>query len=109
MSTETDSESELKRWIKAKELLEKREEALKALSVFGGSAKHGEIHRILGSGNRKPISIRIPEDDLVEIRKIASVNGRKYQQLIVHAVKIYIDNYYQSVDQERKKMWDTKN
>lgn len=33
-------------------------------------------------------------DDLVEIQKIAKANGRKYQQLIVQAVQLYIDNYY---------------
>jgi hypothetical protein len=54
-----------------------------------------EEHRqILGTSNRKPISIRIPEDDLVEIQKIAKANGRKYQQLIVQAFQLYIDNYH---------------
>lgn len=54
-----------------------------------------EEHRqILGAGNRKAISIRIPENDLAEIQKIAEINGRKYQQLIVQAVELYIDNYY---------------
>lgn len=41
-----------------------------------------------------PISIRIPENDLKEIQKIAKTSGRKYQQLIVQAIELYIDNYY---------------
>ncbi|MFN8370645.1 MAG: hypothetical protein U0T83_08490 [Bacteriovoracaceae bacterium] len=65
-----------------------------------------EEHRqILGAGNRKAISIRIPEVDLEEIQKIAKANGRKYQQLIVQAVELYIDNYHRLVDQvEEKKL-----
>lgn len=63
-----------------------------------------EEHRqILGPGTRKPISIRIPEGDLTEIQKIAKINGRKYQQLIVKAVELYIDNYYRQMKIAKKK------
>lgn len=63
-----------------------------------------EEHRqILGAGERKPISIRIPENDLVEIQKIAKANGRKYQQLIVQAIELYIDNYHRLLKHVPKK------
>lgn len=60
-----------------------------------------EEHRqLLGAGNRKAISIRIPENDLEELQKIAQANGRKYQQLIVKAIELYIDNYHRLIRQK---------
>jgi hypothetical protein len=63
-----------------------------------------EHRRLLGLGNRKAISIRIPENDLEAIRKIAKINGRKYQQLIVLAVQLYVDNYFRHIKAARKKV-----
>lgn len=85
--------------------IEKLKSLVKASSFFTGNnpleklamgetISPEEQRQLLGIGNRKPISIRIPEDDLTEIKKIAKSNGRKYQQLIVQAVELYIDNYH---------------
>lgn len=65
-----------------------------------------ERRQLLGVGNRKPISIRIPENDLEAIRMIAKINGHKYQQLIVKAVELYIDNYYRQIRASKKKIRD---
>jgi len=56
-----------------------------------------EHRKILGAGTRKSISIRIPENDIIELKKIAAANNRKYQQLIVKAIEVYIDEYYRKV------------
>lgn len=94
-------EAEATRLIKAAELLGSKEPlALRA------PQSPEERRRLLGSGNRKPISIRIPENDLETIKKIAKINGRKYQQLIVKAVELYIDNYYRQVKVAKKKIRD---
>lgn len=63
-----------------------------------------EKRQFLGQGKKKLISIRVPEDDLSEIQKIARINGRKYQQLIVQAIELYIDNYHRR--DKRKKRFD---
>lgn len=90
-----------KRWSEAAEMFES-DDALELLAL--STPVSPEEHRqILGAGNRKPISIRIPENDLEEIQKIAKANGRKYQQLIVQAVELYIDNYHRLVKQSGSK------
>lgn len=84
--------AEADRWLKANKLFES-DDSLETLA--SSTPVTPEEHRqILGAGARKPISIRIPENDLAEIQKIAEANGRKYQQLIVQAVELYIDNYH---------------
>ena len=94
-------EAEATRWIKAGKLFESPEPL--ALS----RPLSPEDHRLLlGAGKRKPISIRIPENDLEAIRKIARINGRKYQQLIVQAVQLYIDNYHRKMKATKKKIRD---
>jgi predicted DNA binding CopG/RHH family protein len=98
-----DSKSDVKRWEKAAALFESEDEALMELLALSQPVSPEEHRQILGAGNRKPISIRIPENDLAEIQKIALANGRKYQQLIVQAVELYIDNYYRLVAQDPKK------
>lgn len=94
-------EAEATKLIKAAELIESSE--LLALSPL---ERPEERRQLLGAGNRKPISIRIPENDLEAIRKIAKINGRKYQQLIVLAVQLYIDNYYRQMKAVKKKIRD---
>jgi len=94
-------EAEATRWIKAGKLKESSEPM--ALSTPISPEEH---RRLLGLGNRKAISIRIPESDLEAIRKIAKINGRKYQQLIVLAVQLYVDNYYRQIKARNKKMQD---
>lgn len=66
-----------------------------------------EQRQILGIGERKQISIRIPQNDLKEIKKIAKANKRKYQQLIVQAIESYINNYHMLIQNSvtsRKKI-----
>ena len=94
-------EAEATRLIKAGKLKESSETL--TLSTPVSPEEH---RRLLGLGNRKPISIRIPENDLEAIRKIAKMNGRKYQQLIVKAFELYIDNYYRQIKAAKKKMRD---
>ncbi len=94
-------EAEATRWIKAGKL----KESSKPLA-FNTPVSPEERRRFLGVGNRKAISIRIPENDLEAIRKIAKINGRKYQQLIVLAVQLYVDNYYRQIKAARKKIQD---
>ena len=94
-------EAEATRWIKAGKLKEATEPL--ALST---PVTPEERRRLLGTGNRKPISIRIPENDLEAIRKIAKINRRKYQQLIVKAVELYIDNYYRQIKARNKQIRD---
>lgn len=94
-------EAEATRLIKAAELF--KSQAPLALRT---PESPEERRRLLGAGNRKPISIRIPENDLETIRKIAKMNGRKYQQLIVKAIELYIDNYYRQIRASKKKIRD---
>ena len=85
-----------KRWSEAAKLFEDR--ASLELLALSTPVTPEEHRQILGAGERKLISIRIPENDLAEIQKIAKANGRKYQQLIVLAVELYIDNYYRMME-----------
>lgn len=88
-----------KKWSKAASLFE--DNASMDLLALSTPVSPEEHRQILGAGERKPISIRMPENDLAEIQKIAKANGRKYQQLIVLAVELYIDNYYRIIDQNK--------
>ncbi len=102
-SKRNTKKDDVKRWEKAAALFESDDETIKELLALSKPVSPKEHRQILGAGNRKPISIRIPENDLAEIQKIALANGRKYQQLIVQAVELYIDNYYRLVAQDSKK------
>jgi len=85
-----------KNWEKAAALFEgKRGEKLMAESR---ALSPQERRKLLGPGKAKLISIRIPEDDLEALKKIAEKNDRKYQQLMVHAVEQFIDKYYNKGD-----------
>ena len=99
--TMKELEAEATRLIKAGKFKESQESF--ALSI---PTSPEERRRILGVGSRKPISIRIPENDLEAIRMIAKINGRKYQQLIVKAVELYIDNYYRQMKAAKMKKRD---
>ncbi|MBL6989902.1 MAG: hypothetical protein ISR65_08990 [Bacteriovoracaceae bacterium] len=84
-----------KRWKEAASKFEKSSSLdLLALSEAISPEEH---RKILGAGNRKAISLRIPENDLSELKKIATANGRKYQQLIIQAIELYIDTYYNKI------------
>ena len=94
-------EAEATRLIKAAELIKSQE----PLALRTPESPE-ERRRLLGTGNRKPISIRIPENELEAIRKIAKINGRKYQQLIVKAIELYVDNYYHHIKAAKKEIRD---
>lgn len=98
-SSKRKPKTDEKRWSEAAKSFEDKSSLdLLALSTPVSPEEHRQI---LGAGERKPISIRIPENDLAEIQRIAKANGRKYQQLIVLAVELYIDNYHRMVDKEK--------
>lgn len=87
--------SDEKRWNKAAKTFE-NDSFLDLLAL--SSAVSVEEHRqILGAGVRKAISVRVPENDIKELKKIAAANNRKYQQLIVQAIEMYIDRYYKII------------
>ena len=46
------------------------------------------------------ITIRIPTDTKEELKKIASINGKKYQSLIKEILNIYIKNYKKIAKEE---------
>ena len=52
-----------------------------------------ERRRQLGPGRTKPISVRMPEEDLIALKEIARINDRPYQQVLVQAVEKFIDDY----------------
>jgi hypothetical protein len=92
-------EAEATKWIKAGKLYESP-----APLTLNTTIGPEERRRLLGQGTRKPISIRIPENDLEAIKKIAKINECKYQQLIVKAVELYIDNYFRQMKTTKKKI-----
>lgn len=60
-----------------------------------------ERRKLLGPGRKKLVAIRMPEDDLESLKEIAKRHRRKYQQLVIQAVEIYLD-HYQSVVSKKK-------
>jgi predicted DNA binding CopG/RHH family protein len=79
-----------KHWERAAALYEGADTSIEALSA-SRSLTTAERRRIFGKSKTKAISIRIPEDDLEAIKKIATATDRGYQQLIVQAIESYID------------------
>lgn len=84
-----------KNWEKAAALFEEEKagieimEGSKALST-------GETRELLGRGGKnKLISIRLPEEELAAVKKIAETHGRKYQQLIGEALSQFLNRYFQ--------------
>jgi predicted DNA binding CopG/RHH family protein len=95
-----EKSDKIKKWIKATEYFE-GDTSFEAIARSTPESPE-EYRQIFGAGKRKPISIRIPESDLAEIQKIADETGRKYQQLIVQAVELYIDNYHRMIKMKRR-------
>jgi len=84
-----EQKADEKRWAEAAELFERPgTEALKG-SVVISDEEHEEMLELAG-GKRKLISLRMPEKSLAAIKEIAAKNDRKYQQLIVQAVDMFI-------------------
>ncbi len=56
-----------------------------------------ERRKLLGPGRKKLVAIRMPEDDIESLKEIAKRHNRKYQQLVVLAVELYLDRYQSTV------------
>ena len=52
-----------------------------------------ERRKLLGPGRRKLVAIRMPEDDIDSLKEIAKRHNRKYQQLVIQAVELFLDQY----------------
>ena len=91
-----------KEWEKAAVLFENEKTGLEAMResrVVSGV----ELRHALGRGGRnKLISIRLPEEELSAVKKIAQKHGRKYQQLIGEALSQFLDRY-EELQATRKK------
>lgn len=61
-----------------------------------------ERRRLLGAGTTRLVSIRVPEDDLVALKAIAETHERKYQQLMVQAIELFLDQYQQMKSKLKK-------
>ena len=79
-----------KRWEKAALLFEDPIESLKIMKKSKVLSAI-EQRKLLGPSKTKPISIRLPEEDLEAIKEVAENNERPYQQIIVTAVEQYLD------------------
>jgi predicted DNA binding CopG/RHH family protein len=66
------------------------EESL-ALLAKGKSLTSSELRSLLSKGKTKPVSIRIPEVDLLALKRIAKIKKGKYQKLIIQAIEKFID------------------
>jgi len=64
--------------------------ALRASEVVGPV----ERRELLGRGKTKLVSIRIPEEDLEALRRIAEANDRGYQSLVIQAIERYLNEYW---------------
>ncbi len=83
------------RWKETADIFE-NDSSLKQLAL-STKVSPSEHRQILGAGVKQAISIRIPESDLKELKKMAKANNRGYQQLIIQAIELYIDEYYKKI------------
>jgi predicted DNA-binding protein len=87
-----NKEEQEKNWAQTAEIFEGKE----GLSVMKASRVLNAIERrkLLGRGKSKLISLRLPEEDIQVLREIAEKNDRKYQQLIIHAIERFLEDYW---------------
>jgi|GEM_PF-7104470 len=52
-----------------------------------------ERRKLLGPGRKKLVAIRMPQDDIDSLKEIAKRHNRKYQQLVIQAVELFLDQY----------------
>lgn len=88
----TDRKKQEQDWERVAKIFEGK----RGLSVMKASRAVSTIERrkLLGSGKTKLVSVRIPEEDLLALRAIAHEHQRKYQQLLVHAIERFLDDYW---------------
>jgi hypothetical protein len=60
-----------------------------------------ERRKLLGPGKKKLVAIRMPEDDIESLKEIAKRHNRKYQQLVIQAVELYLDRYQLAVTKKK--------
>ena len=96
-----DKYTQEKNWEETAKVFEGKE----GLAVMEGSRALSTIERrkLLGPGKGKLISLRLPQDDLEALREIAKENSRKYQQLIIHAVERFLEDYWFSHKKIKKQ------
>jgi len=89
-----DKKEQEKNWEETAQIFEKKE----GLSVMRESRvlSPAERRELLGASKTKLISVRIPEEDISALKTIAEENDRKYQQLVVHAIERFLEDYWQT-------------
>lgn len=87
-----NKEEQEKDWARVAEFFESKE----GLSIMKESRALNVIERrkLLGPSKGKLISLRLPQEDIEALREIAEENERKYQQLIIHAVERFLEDYW---------------
>lgn len=81
-----------KAWEKAAEFYESPESL--AVLAAGEPLAGVERRKLLGPGRKRLVAIRMPEDDIESLKEIAKRHKRKYQQLVIQAVEMYLDRYH---------------
>jgi len=73
-------------------------ESPESLSVLAAGKPLAGVERrkLLGPGRKKLVAIRMPEDDIDSLKEIARRHNRKYQQLVIQAVELFLDQYQSS-------------
>lgn len=61
------------------------------LLAKGKALTSAELRSLLSKAKTKPVSIRIPEMDLIALKRIAKIQKGKYQKLIIQAIEKFID------------------
>lgn len=74
-----------------------------AIAKFSRVLSASEKRKLFGSGKTKAISVRLPEEDLLAVKELASANDRPYQQLVVVAVQQYLDRVAHSFQVKKSK------
>ena len=80
-----------KQWEEAARFYESPESL--AVLAAGKPLAGVERRKLLGPGRKKLIAIRIPEDDIESLKEIAKRHNRGYQQLVIQAVELFLDQY----------------
>lgn len=98
-----NKEEQENNWKKTADLFESKE----GLSIMENSRALNAIERrkLLGPSKGKLISLRLPQEDIEALREIAQENERKYQQLIIHAVERFLEDYWFVQKKIKKQDW----
>ncbi len=88
-----------KRWEEAANLFE---DPIESLKIMKSSKLLSTVaqRKLMGPSKTKPISIRLPQEDLAVIKELAEANDRPYQQIIAMAVEQYLQRLAEKVSQK---------